>query len=276
MNAVETFYEKINRLPMLPKVVQEVTALVEQRELDLKLLAHTIDHDQVLSARVLQMSNSAYFGCSRTIKTVEDAVSIIGLRNLKTLVIASGVTKAFTEVPGLDLNKFWLHSLVTASVARQLGKELKMDAETVYIAGLMHSVGQLPIHLIFPSAAEKIDWECQSVGPLGRCEIEQSMLGIDHCIVGEMLAKYWNFPEMILRVIRYYADPLHQNACVLAPVVYVAVHIASGLEANKDAEYIAETLNPKVAKKLGWDNVNDVKTKLAPYVILVDEAKAYI
>ncbi|HAF01517.1 MAG TPA: histidine kinase [Methylophilaceae bacterium] len=276
MDAVDRFYERINNLPMLPKVVQEVTALLNDSEVDIKLLAHTIDHDQVLSARVLCMSNSAYFGCSRTIKTIEDAVSIIGLRNLKTLVIASGITKAITEVPGLDLKKFWLSSLITASVARQLSKELKLDAESVYIAALMHNIGQLPIHMVFPSAAEKIDWECQAVGVLERCDIEQSMLGTDHCQIGEMLARHWNFPEMILRVIRYYADPFNENACPLAPVVNAAVHIAHGLETGKEAQFILDSLNANVAKKLGLADLQEFLVKVETYQSLVEEARAYV
>ncbi len=155
MNLIDNFFEKVNQLPMLPKVVQEVTSQLKQADIDLHVLADTINHDQVLAARVLRMSNSAYFGCSRSIKTVEDAVALIGLENVETLVVASGVTTTFNNVPGMDLHRFWQHSLVTASIARQISHDLGLHAGTEYIAGLLHSIGQLPIHLVFQRRARK-------------------------------------------------------------------------------------------------------------------------
>ena len=122
-------------------------------------------------------------------------------------------------MPGLDLKRFWQHSLVTASVARQLATELGMAADNAYIAGLMHTVGQLPMHMVFPRACADIEAVCKGRSVLERHEVEHDMLGIDHNVVGEKLAKHWNFPEEISRVIRYYTDPLNKEACDLAPVV---------------------------------------------------------
>lgn len=86
MNLIDSFFEQIHRMSMLPKVAQAVTQLLNADDVDVKSLADKINHDQVLSARVLRMSNSAYFSCSRSISTIEEAVSLIGLEKLKTLV----------------------------------------------------------------------------------------------------------------------------------------------------------------------------------------------
>lgn len=123
MKLMDDFFEQTHNMPMLPKVVQEVMELLATDDVDIKPLADKINHDQVLTARVLRMANSAYFGFSRKVGTIEEAVSLIGLAKLETLVVASGVTSAFTAVPGLDLKRFWQHSLVTASIARELAKE---------------------------------------------------------------------------------------------------------------------------------------------------------
>jgi len=93
--------------------------------------------------------------------------------------------------------------------------------------------------------------------------------------VGEMLVKVWNFPEDISRVIRYYADPFHSEACAFAAVVYAAVHIAFDLEQGKDARYIAETLNPDVAKVLNMHEDTLIE-KIETYRELINEAKGYI
>lgn len=276
MNVIDNFFDQINRMPMLPKVVQEVTAQLDNEDVDLKALAASINHDQVLAARVLRMSNSAYFGCSRSIKTVEDAVGLIGLENLATLVVASGVTTTFTSVPGLNLNHFWVHSLVTASISRQLSRELGLDAATAYIAGLLHSVGQLPIHLVFPAAGAQVTEMCRGRSVLERKAAEQSILGIDHCQIGEMLAKMWNFPEEILCVLRHYAEPLNAGASQFAPVVYAAAYIASEFEREKTALEIATSFDTEVAQTLNMQDIDALTARIESYRAFVHEAQSYL
>lgn len=276
MNVIDTFFEKINNLPMLPKVVQDVMQLLNSGEVDIKVLTNVIHRDQVLAAKVLRMSNSAYFGCSRSIKTIEDAVALIGLQNLNTLVIASGVTTTFTEVQGLDLKKFWQHHLVTASVARQLSKQLELSTETAYVAGLLHGIGRLPIHMVFPVASAQVEQVCQGRLMAERQSVEQSMLGIDHCQVGDMLAKHWNFPEEICCVIRSYIKPCESQLCQLASVVYAAAHIAHELALDRTSTEIAESLDAEVATMLSMQDklaLTDCVESCRP---MMDEASSYL
>lgn len=278
MNLIDKFFKQLHTMPMLPKVVQEVTQLLNSDDVDIKLLADKINHDQVLSARVLRMSNSAYFGCSRTVSSIEDAIGLIGLAKLKTLVVASGVTSAFKSVPGMNLKHFWQHGLITASIARDLAHTLGKDEDTAYIAGLMHTVGRLPIHMVFPQAGTKIEEACQDRSVLERNKVEQSILGIgfDHNHVGEKLAQQWNFPDEITRVIRYYTEPFDEKACELAPVVYAAAHIAFDLEYGNAPNYIAETLDEAVAQKLGLTDPAALANRIEGYVVFVQEAKSYL
>lgn len=276
MNVIDNFFDQINHLPMLPKVVQEVTEQLNNDDVDLKALAASINHDQVLAARVLRMSNSAYFGCSRSIKTVDDAVALIGLENLATLVVASGVTTTFTSVPGLNLQQFWVHSLVTASIARQISRDLGLDAATAYIAGLLHSVGQLPIHLVFPAAGAQVTEVCRGRSVLERRSTEQSILGIDHCQIGEMLAKLWNFPEEILCVLRHYVEPFKSGASEFAPVVYAAAYIASEFERKKTSVEIAASLDTAVASALHWHDADALAERIERYRTFVHEAQSYV
>jgi HD-like signal output (HDOD) protein len=278
MNVVDNFFDKINQLPMLPKVVQEVEAQLKNTDVDLNALADTINHDQVLAARVLRMSNSAYYGCSRSIQTIEDALALIGLQNVETLVIASAVTTTFTHIPSVDLNRFWMHSLVTASIARQISNDAGLESKTAYIAGLLHSIGQLPMHIVFPAAGMQITQACRDVSVLDRKNIEQSILGLDHCQIGEVIAKLWNFPEAILCVLRYYAEPLKVEACActLAPVVYVAAHIALGIEQGKSAHDIAIALETSIAQRLNIHDLEAFAEKIDGYHQFVQEARDYL
>ncbi len=274
MNVMDDIFQSANKLPMLPKVVHEVMQLLNQPEVDTRKLVDTVSHDQVIAAKVLRLANSSYYGSSRTIKTLEDAILLIGMKTLNTLVIASGVTTSF-KVNNIDMPRFWRHSLVTASVARALAREKKLEQETAYVAGLMHSIGQLMIHQVFPQAGLDIDEMCKGLSVLERKAVENSTLGLDHCQVGSELARRWNFPEDIQRVIRYYAEPLHINACALAPVVYSAAHIAFGLERKEEPDYIVDKLNPEVAKVVGLD-LSTLAPTIETYQVFVAEADSFI
>jgi HD-like signal output (HDOD) protein len=273
---MDEFFEQAHHMPMLPKVVQEVMQLLHADDVDIKPLANKIHHDQVLCARVLCLSNAAYFGFSRKIGRIEEAISLIGLARLEALVVASGVTSAFSAVPGVNLTQFWQHSLITASIARQLATTLRLQSDTAYIAGLMHRIGQLPMYMAYPQAAADIEIACAGQSVLTRHQVEQAILGVDHHIVGEQLAKQWHFPEVISNVVRYYTDPLNEHAADIAAVVYAAVHIASGLDADQQPLLTAATLHADVATKLGLEDGAALAEHIVSYRVFVAEAKAYL
>lgn len=275
MNPVEDFFNSIVTLPSLPKVVQEVMQMLNREDLVISDLARKVEHDAVISAKVLKLANSSYYGVTRAIKTIDDAIAILGLSNLRILVMASGVTSSVTGASGLDLKRFWRHSLVTASVNREIAKVFGKDAEVAYIAGLLHNIGGLLIHLVFPKLSVEVESACHGASIEERQIAEHETIGLDHCQIGEELANRWNFPGEISRVLRYYATPLDKSACDMAPILYMAVHIASCLERGEDAAHIAETLNADVAKALNLDKAEWID-RIEAYRGLVKEAEAFI
>jgi len=277
MKPVEDFFTSIVSLPSLPKVVQEVIQMLNHDNEDITVgaLARKVEQDVAITAKVLRLSNSSYYGVMRTIKTVDDAIAILGLSKLQTLVIASGVTGSVINVPGLNLQKFWRHSLVNASVSRELARVFEKDADVAYVSGLLHNVGVLLLHMVFPQAAADVDSFCHGASVEERQGVEHTTIGLDHCQVGEELARRWNFPQEITRVLRYYATPLNKEACDLAPIIYMAAHIAFCLEHGEEAKHIAETLNIEVAKVLGVDRIEWID-RIESYRDLVKEAEALI
>lgn len=283
MRLMEDIFQSSQKLPVLPKVVQEAIRILDNEDADTGQLVHTISKDQVISARVLRLANSSYYGVARHIKNLNDATALVGTKALRTMILASGITAAFANVPNFDLKRFWRHNLTTASVARALANDRSLDAETAYVSGLMHSIGQIMIHHVFPQAGADIDAMCHGSSVLERKAVENSSLGIDHCQVGAELAKRWNFPEEIQHVIRYYADPLHPMACSLAPLVYVAAHYAFGLAQRQTAQHILETLNTEIAAKIGimlsdgdQQNWDDLIAKLDSFKPYIQEAESFV
>lgn len=268
MNTLESFFEKITSLPMMPKVIQDILKLLENEDVDSDSIIKKISMDQVLSAKVLRLSNSSYYGRSGSIKTLNDALQVTGLQNLKTLVVASGITATFSNIEGVDLNHFWKNSLVSANLARQISKEHKLDTEVSYLAGLMHSIGQLPIYMVEPTIAAEIDQELKDTDPMTRNQLEFDKLSVNHSMIGAEIAKRWNFPEQIQLAIRYYTEPFNTNANDTSAIVYLATHIAYEHAAGLNAAQIAASLNDEVAESLKID-----RDKLAESI---DEYKALI
>jgi len=273
MQSVEDFFNSIVRLPSLPKVVQEVMQILSNDKVDINQLASLIKQDAVIAAKVLKMANSSFYGVTRAVKNIDDAVAILGLAKLRSLVIASGVTGAVANVPGLDLKRFWIHSLLAASISRDIAKQMELDAEVAYIAGLLHNIGDLLLHLVSPAMSAEVDALCADTCSEQRCLVERDVIGLDHCQIGEELALRWSFPTEISRVLHYYATPLDKNACAIAPVVYIAVQITQGLVRGDDADTISLSLNAEVAQHLKL-SADAWQTSIEHYRGLLQEANA--
>ena len=149
---LDALFQQPQALPTIPKVVQELIQSFNNEDVSVGEITRRISADQVLSARLLRLANSAYYHVSRTVATVDDAVTMLGFINVRTLVIGTGLTGGFKSLPGIDLRQFWRHSLHTAVAAKHLSRELGLNAELAFTVGLMHAIGQLVMHAGMPTA----------------------------------------------------------------------------------------------------------------------------
>lgn len=252
MTPVEKLFANLPRLPSMPKIVQDLVASLCKDDVDIASLARQVKQDQSLSARVLQMANSAAFGSSKPIGAIDQAVTMIGLSAFRSLVIASGMSRTFTKIEGFDMRGFWKHSLVSAGVAKVFGKREGVDPEVAYTAALMHRLGQLLIHMAYPMVARQLSREGAGAqaGESGILTVEHSLIQTDHCEVGAELAKRWNFPAEIQNALRYYLDPLNPAAGPLAAVVAIAEQVARGLEHGLSAQAIDDALDANLLTRL--------------------------
>ena len=117
------------QLPMVPRVVQRVLAVSRDPEASFSEVTREIEQDPVLASRVLRLANSSFFGGRRSLSTIDDAVTTIGIASLQTLLIASGAMAAFVDVPAVSLRQFWTVSVVSASAARRIAVRLGVDPE---------------------------------------------------------------------------------------------------------------------------------------------------
>jgi HD-like signal output (HDOD) protein len=252
---LEKLFLQPRALPAIPRVMQELIASFQDEGVAVKHLADLISTDQVITANLLRMANSAYFEVPCTIATVTDAVTRLGFTNVRTLVISLGLTGSFQAIPGIDCARFWCYSLHTAVVARHLGKQIAIDPELVFTVGLMHAVGELVMHVAMPQTMRTMD---NTVGLLDprRMTALQNTFGYTHADVGAELARRWNFPPVFAQAIAGADNPLVQDDfSPLAALVHIAAWRARA-EANRLSQQEMELYWPlELAAKIALPRV---------------------
>lgn len=223
---IRKLIDNAQQMPNIPEVVQELILSFNDEDVNSTEIAAKVAKDQVLTAKVLRMANSAKYGGNRQVGSVNDAVVVLGFNALRTMVLASGLTSAFKAPEGFDLNQFWLNSFTVAGLCKWVARHTDLDPEVAYTCGMMHNIGELLIHMLVPEQAAKVD----SLASLGahnqRARIEETELGFDFTAAGAELAERWKFPDEIVGGVRNQLQPLVDDEVVpLAAVLFLANYI---------------------------------------------------
>ncbi|KJV29992.1 hypothetical protein VI06_09545 [Aquitalea magnusonii] len=248
MQVAELFEQASGRLPMVPKVVQELIESFHKTDINIDEISDKVGHDQVLTARVLRLANTARFGGSRRVGSLDDAVVLLGFDNLRILVIASGITGATAGIPGFDMKGFWQRSFAMANTAKRLAKLAKLDAQLGYTCGLLSNIGELVLHVAMPQQAVQIDKIV--AGGADRVATERMLLGVDLTEVGAELARRWNFPDDIQQAIRDQHDLLG-DVSRFAIVIGLSAYMVAGFNHDMSESDMLTTLPWSVVDKLG-------------------------
>jgi HD-like signal output (HDOD) protein len=196
-----------NKLPTIPKVLQKLIESFSDEDVSVNEIAKQLAADPALSAKLLRLANSAYFHVSRTVATVDDAVRMLGFVMVRNLVLGNGMVAAFPRIPGVDLQQFWRYNLYTASASRWLAVAADENGDTAFTLGIMHSIGQLQMHLGMPDAIAPLDKKTHILDA-GRAELEKATFGFHYGEVSAALAKVWNFPPFLIDALRDIPTPL--------------------------------------------------------------------
>ncbi len=275
--ALDDLFQNIPQLPSLPKVVTDLIDSLGKDDANIDSIVENLRHDPNLSARVLRMANSSFYGASRKVGAIDDAIAMIGLSALRTLVIASGVASSFKNVPNLDLKAFWQNAQVVAGVARRIARRTKGrgNPEFAYTAGLMYRMGVLLIHSAFPEAAATIARDCKDITVGERNAIERTVLKVCHAEAGERLASTWRFPDEIVTAMRWYADPTAEGASDTARIVTLAAQITLDNAHGDSDDAIGSGLPAKAMEALGL-SIEDIADDIAAVNDLKHDAATFM
>jgi putative nucleotidyltransferase with HDIG domain len=234
--SVAEVISKLRELPSLSAVIMELLQSMGQEDVDTRMLADKISHDQALTAKTLRLANSSFYGMQRKVTTIQQAISILGFQSVRTLVTTAAVTSSFPAKSGaFDFQAFWRHSLATATCAKVLARHLHINQEYAFMAGLLHDIGRLVLMTSFPEHYQ----ETMVLRATRDCylfEAEHDALHIDHAMVGAALAEHWKFPESMQQAVANHHGTKGQESGSLTAIVHVADVIVHALDLSGDEE----------------------------------------
>ncbi len=223
--------KSVRDLPSLPLIVVDLLAKLGQDDADSRLLAEKISHDQALTAKTLRLANSSFYGMQRKVATIQQAIAILGFDSVRTLVTAAAIIGNFSDAtcPGFDFNLFWRHAIATALSAKALARQLQLNQDQAFLAGLLHDVGRLVLIIHAPDVYQDV-LQYQRQNDCNFVDAEQALLGIDHTASGRALAEHWKFPSTMQKAIELHHNPDLRETPPMSALIHAADAMAHGLD----------------------------------------------
>ncbi len=201
--------QSIIQLPALPTIAMELVELVDNPKTSASRLGKLISTDQALTAKVLKIANSPFYGFPRKISTIDFAIIVLGYDALKEIVISISLVSSLQRKSDAMFNAkgFWDHAIMCGVLARRLARDLgyRVSGE-VFVGGLLHDMGISVLHRYFKNEYKRIT-EIIHETDLTALEAEESVLGVTHAEVGGWLAERWNLPDHLVEAINMHHTP---------------------------------------------------------------------
>lgn len=245
-------------LPALPTVVMQVVQATEKDTATTTEIENLLSADAAITTKLLKVVNSAYFGLPRQIVNVNQTIAILGMHQVRNLVMSIGVLNALSSPSPriVEVQKaFWQHSFASASCAESIARSKgmpKKDMETIFIGGLLHDVGRLFLFTLFNLPYQEVLKESATRGE-ALSSVEQRILGVTHAELGGILAEKWNFPDGLIQMIRHH-DPLPEGT--VSGEIYCS-HIADSVANQLAPTEIVGSSGPVDARALAWLGYTD-------------------
>jgi HD-like signal output (HDOD) protein len=275
--SIQTLVNGIPSLGSYAGVIAEIEAVLDHPNSTLADLGAVIEKDPDLTARLLKLGNSSFFGFPNRLETVAEAVSLIGIQQVQDLILASSVVEVFEGISAelVNMESFWKHSIACGigarclAIARQIPK-----AEKFFVGGLLHDLGRLVIFSRAPAEAVAVFQLYQSRRMLLR-EAEMTVLGFDHAQIGEALMRCWLYPANLVQAVANHHSPVAAGPYQLeSSLVHLADYLAHAMQMGNSGEHLVPPLSLKAWERVALpiDTLDSVMRSIDDQIEVVQAA----
>jgi len=240
-------------IPSLPAIYTEIKREVDNPDSSITRIGEVISRDQGLTARLLHLANSALFGFPRRIETITEAVSVIGLQQVRDLALGTKIIEMFDGIPEelLEIRSFWFHSIGCGISARVLATyHREPNVERFFVAGLLHDIGRLIMCLKIPDQVRKILIQAREQEQLAY-RVEREVLAYDHSDVGAALLESWDLPGSLSGSVGFHHRPgLALHFATETAFVHVADIFSHAMELGDSGSPLVPPLSPDAWKRV--------------------------
>ena len=259
---MSTAFEMISSVKNLPPVSQaalRLVSLLDQPTVSNDDVVQVLKYDNVLTAKLLRACNSPYFGLEEPVRSVDQAVLILGHQQILHIVLTLAFGGAMmTPLPGyaVEANELWHHSLITATAGEVVASdfsEMNVEPSVAFTAGLLHDIGKLVMGQTLTPEMQQAIRSLIARGNISRVDAERQVLGTDHAEVGASLLQSWRLPEDIVEAVAHHHAPVLQPSPRFSVVTHVANCIAHVVGSAPGWEGFAVHVDGAVADHYGID-----------------------
>lgn len=250
----EQVLARLKQLPSLPASIADLLASFADDDVDVERISRQLARDQGLTARVLRVANSSFYGLQSRVGTVHEAVVILGFRAVRSMVLAVGMSSAFKveNCPGFDTHAYLRHCASVGLAARGLAALTGHNPELAFTGGMLHDIGKLVLAANFPAEyaaalAYRQQHDCFMY------QAERDVLGMDHGEVGGLLAETWHFPPALLAAVAGHHAPSDAAVNVPADLIHIADALSHALGLAYSADEMVMPVVPAAWQRLGLD-----------------------
>jgi putative nucleotidyltransferase with HDIG domain len=247
----------IKKLPTFSTTVVRLSSILNDPDATVGEFESIILPDVALTANLLRLANSAFFGLPRRIGSTREAITLLGMKRVYELGAMAAIEAVVPDrLPGygIDAASYWCHSVAVAVLSERLSKDRKLIAPALtFTAGLMHDIGKLVISQFLAEAQAALHQEMTGNNK-SLVESEREVLGTDHCEVGADIARAWNLPDEVALVATAHHDPDELNqgkGDIMVDLVHIADCVAHSLGFGADVGELRRTLRVAALERLG-------------------------
>lgn len=266
MTDISAFFSTI-RLPAMPEAAQALIRTLDREDASASRVRALIEKDAALSATLLRMANSALFGLSQRVSTLDAAINLVGMSQIRNHAILVCLRNAFPTVPGLERQAFWQGCVSNAAYGQWLAGHAGLDPQTAWLSALLLRLGELIMAQKEAAAIEAI--ERAPCLPGERWAREKALLGYDEGQISAELGRRWDFPPDMVQALDEASAPLQANSLSrMAAVVHLAALMT---DSTATGARLLQTLPADVLAALHLD-LNGMETSLPDVHGLLDLA----